>query len=290
MYDTACSSSLVALDAAISALQLGKCDMALVAGANELFDSQVFEAFARAGMLSPTGRCHTWDASADGYLRGEGCGAILLKPASAAKPGSIYANVLGASVMSDGTSASITAPNGSAQEKLIKRALEASGIKPNDVDYIEAHGTGTALGDPIEVEALAEVFAESRSESHPLMMGAVKSNIGHLEGAAGIAGLIKAVLVLAHESAPPNAGLEELNPLIAKTIQSHDFPIAFPTEVEPIVREDSGKLLVAGVSSFGYSGTIAHAIVQQAPSDMRRSLVEIDSEVVEHDEAIQHAA
>jgi epothilone polyketide synthase D len=115
VYDTACSSSLVALDAGISALQLGKCDMALVAGSNELFDSKVFDAFARAGMLSPTGRCHTWDASADGYLRGEGCGAILLKPANAAKPGSVYANVLGASVMSDGTSASITAPNGSAQ-------------------------------------------------------------------------------------------------------------------------------------------------------------------------------
>ena len=119
--------------------------------------------------------------------------------------------------MSDGTSASITAPNGSAQEKLIKSALQASGIKPNDVDYIETHGTGTALGDPIEVEALAEVFAESRSDSHPLMVGGVKSNIGHLEGAAGIAGLIKAVLVLAHESVPPNVGLKEMNPLIKLT-------------------------------------------------------------------------
>jgi len=238
VYDTACSSSLVALDAAISSLQLGKCEMALVAGANEVFEKDVFQAFARAGMLSPTGRCHTFDASADGYLRGEGCGAILLKRSSEVKPNSAYANILGASVMSDGTSASITAPNGSSQEQLIKRALEASGIKPNDVDYVEAHGTGTALGDPIEVETLAEVFAESRDESHPLMIGSVKSNIGHLEGAAGIAGLIKAILVLAHECVPPNAALETLNPLIEKTIQSHGFAVKFPTEVEPIVKSE----------------------------------------------------
>ena len=209
------------------------------------------------------------------FLRAEGCGAILLKRTSDVGQNSAYASILGASVMSDGTSASITAPNGSSQEQLIKRALEASGIKPNDVDYVEAHGTGTALGDPVEVEALAEVFAESRHESHPLMIGSVKSNIGHLEGAAGIAGLIKAILVLAHECVPPNAALETLNPLIEKTIQSHGFAVKFPTEVEPIVKSeivDDGKLLVAGVSSFGYSGTIAHAIIQQAPLNIRRSI------------------
>ena len=270
-YDTACSSSLVALDAAVSALQLGKCNMSLVAGANELFHYQVFEVFARAGMLSPTGRCHTWDASANGYLRGEGCGAILLMPANASNKGSIYAHVLGASTISDGTSASITAPNGSAQGKLIERALKASGIKPSDVDYIEAHGTGTALGDPIEIEAMAEVFTKSRTKSSPLVIGSVKSNIGHLECSAGIAGLIKTVLVLVHEHAPPNAGLENVNPLIKKTVQSHSFAIDFPLEVKTIAREEGGKLLVAGVSSFGYSGTIAHAIVQQAPKDMCRS-------------------
>merc|ERR1719253_1852148 len=184
--------------------------------------------------------------------------------------------------MSDGKSASITAPNGSAQEKLIKRALDASGINTTDVDYIEAHGTGTALGDPIEIEALAEVFAESRSESHPLTIGAVKSNIGHLEWSAGIAGLIKAVLVLVYESVPPNIGLKELNPLIAKTIQTHDFPIEFPTAVKPMVRDDSDKLLVAGVSSLGYSGTIAHAIIQQAPREKCRSVVKIEHDAVEY--------
>lgn len=184
VYDTACSSSLVALDAALSALREGKCDMALVAGVNALSGSVAFESCARAGMLSPTGRCHTFDASADGYLRGEGCGAVLLVPSNDAKPGSVYANVLGTSVMSDGKSASITAPNGVAQEKLILKALETSGVNPRDVDYIEAHGTGTKLGDPIEIEALSNVFGASHTESRPLVVGSIKSNIGHLEGAA----------------------------------------------------------------------------------------------------------
>ena len=138
------------------------------------------------------------------YLRGEGCGAIVLAPSGKAKSGSIYANILGTSVMSDGKSASITAPNGSAQKKLLERALKVSNLKPTDINYIEAHGTGTALGDPIEVEALAEVFSQFRSQSNPLMVGATKANIGHLECAAGIAGLIKAALVLGQGCAPSN--------------------------------------------------------------------------------------
>ena len=153
-------------------------------------------------------------------MRGEGCGAIVLAPTDTAKSGSIYANVLGTSVMSDGTSASITAPNGSAQKKLIKRALELSNLEPRDIDYIEAHGTGTALGDPIEVEALSEVFSRSRSQSNPLIVGAVKANIGHLEGAAGIAGLMKNVLILGRGVVPPNGALANLNPLINETIKS----------------------------------------------------------------------
>ena len=161
--------------------------------------------------------------------------------------------------MSDGLSASITAPNGSAQKMLINKALTVSRIRPEDVDYIEAHGTGTALGDPIEVGALAEVFADSRLELRPLMIGSVKANIGHLEGAAGIASLIKAVLVLCQESIPPNAALETLNPLIEKIIESHHFPVKFPTQLEAMSAETKGhgKLMVAGVSSFGATGTIA---------------------------------
>ena len=140
-------------------------------------------------------------------MRGEGCGAIVLVPSGSAKSRLVYATILGTSVMSDGKSASITAPNGSAQKKLIEKSLEVSNLKPNDVDYIECHGTGTALGDPIEVEALAEVFGQLRSQSNILTFGAVKSNIGHLECAAGIAGLIKAALVLGLRCAPPNPAL-----------------------------------------------------------------------------------
>ena len=271
VYDTACSSSLVALDAAISALQLGKCEMAVVAGANELFDSRVFEGMARADIISPTGQCHTWDASADGYLRGEGCGAIILKRTTNVGHKSSYANILGSSTVSSGKSASLTTPSGSAIEEVVKRTLKLSGIKPIDVDYVEAHGSGTFLCDPLEIEAYAEVFACSRDESRPLLVGSVKSNIGSLEGASGIAALIKAVLVLAHEHVPPNVGLKSLNPLIAKTIQSHDFAVKFPTEVESLTNGDN-NLLIAGVSGIGHWGTIAHAIIQQAPLGVRRSI------------------
>mmetsp|Transcript_17589 Transcript_17589/g.25676 ORF Transcript_17589/g.25676 Transcript_17589/m.25676 type:complete len:162 (+) Transcript_17589:652-1137(+) len=148
-------------------------------------------------MLSTSGHCHTWDASADGYLRGEGCGAIVLEAFDESSSKDVYASFFGTIVMSDGKSASITAPHGLAQERVIQQALRVSNIKPDEVDYIEAHGTGTALGDPIEIEALAGVFASSMnnssSSSRSLMVGSVKSNIGHLEMAAGMAGLIKAI-------------------------------------------------------------------------------------------------
>ena len=173
--------------------------------------------------------------------------------------------------MSDGTSASITAPNGSAQKKLIEKAFQTSNLKPSDVDYIESHGTGTALGDPIEVEALAEVFDTSRSQSNPLLAGGVKANIGHLECAAGIAGLIKASLVLGHRFVSSNTALETLNPLIKKTIDSKEFAVLFPIASLPL-SSSANKLLVAGVSSFGYSGTISHSILQQAPKHLCRDM------------------
>ena len=279
-FDTACSSSLVALHAAISSLKQGECKVALVIAVNQLFDSSFFASCAKAGMLSPSGQCHTWDASADGYLRGEGCGAIVLQPFDAeASSGNVYANILGTSVQSDGKSASITAPNGLAQERLIQKALKMSNIKPGDVDYIEAHGTGTALGDPIEMEALAGVFAESfdrSSLSHSLMVGGVKSNIGHLEMAAGMAGLIKAILVLGQEYVPPNVGLKKLNPHIEESIESHNFAVELPTVLAPLHTmsgKDETELLVAGVSSFGYSGTITHAVICQAPQSCRRKVM-----------------
>ena len=205
------------------------------------------------------------------YLRGEGCGAIVLVPSDSTKIGLVYADILGTNVMSDGKSASITAPNGSAQKKLIEKALGVSNLKPSDVDYIESHGTGTALGDPIEVEALAEVFSQFGSQSNSLIVGAIKANIGHLECAAGIAGLIKTALVLGQRCAPPNPALDTLNPLITKTIDSKEFAVLFPTESDPLSSSEN-KLLVAGISSFGYSGTISHAILQQAPKHVRRDI------------------
>ena len=168
----------------------------------------------------------------DGYLHGEGCCTIILEVVDASLSRNAYANFLDMSFQSDGKLASITAPNGLAQERLIRQALKVSNIKPDDVDYIEAHGTGTALGDPIEIEALAGVFAASISNSnslYPLMVGSVKSNIGHLEVAAGMAGLINAILVLCQESVPPNVGLEKLNPCIKESVASHGFLVDFPT-------------------------------------------------------------
>ena len=274
-FDTACSSSLVALNMAILSLRSGECKLALVAGVNELFDHRPFLLLARAGMLSPTGRCHTWDTSADGFLRGEGCGAILLKALDASSYFKSYATVIGASIQSDGKSANITAPNGSAQKRLIQKALIASSIEPDEVDYIEAHGTGTSLGDPIEVEALAGVFVSKRNNLQPLMIGSVKANMGHLEFAAGVSGLIKAILVLQHEVVPPNVCLKKMNPHIEKIIDSHDFVVKFPIELDKIrmnSKKNDDKLLVAGVSSFGYSGTIAHTILRQAPKDLRRNI------------------
>ena len=212
-YSTACSSSLVALHAAVRSLQHMDCDMALVMGVNVLLTSDAFRLCAVAGMLSPSGRCHSFDSSADGYLRGEGCGAVVLKRMDQAicDQDRVHAVVQGVGVAQDGKSASLTAPNGQAQEKLLRATLADAGLAGCDVDYVEAHGTGTALGDPIEMGALASVLGEDRSADHPLVMGAVKANIGHLESAAGIAGLIKAVLVLQHEQAPPNAELNDLN-------------------------------------------------------------------------------
>ena len=205
--------------------------------------------------------------------------------------GSVYANVLGTSIMSDGASASITAPNGSAQKTLIKKALKASGLFPSDMDFVEAHGTGTALGDPIEVETLAEVYARSRCESNILPVSSIKANIGHLEGAAGMAGLIKAILVLGHEVVPPNAALETLNPLIRKTIEKKEFNVVFPIQCKTLKQNCHGdKLFVAGVSSFGYSGTIAHAVVQQAPDHMRRGIKEEEDVEFNTDKSAHHEA
>jgi acyl transferase domain-containing protein len=183
-----------------------------------------FEALAVTGMSSPTGRCHTFDECADGMVRGEGCGAIILQRVSDAISSSqkMYGIVQSANVAQDGISASLTAPNGKSQEKLLISSLQEAGISGEDVDYIEAHGTGTSLGDPIEIGALISAIGE-RKKNHPVVVGSVKANIGHLETASGIAGIINAILVLQNEKAPPNAGLKKLNSKIEQIIGDTQF-------------------------------------------------------------------
>ncbi|HEX8113090.1 MAG TPA: beta-ketoacyl synthase N-terminal-like domain-containing protein, partial [Kofleriaceae bacterium] len=212
--DTACSSSLVAIHQAMRSLRSGECRLALVGGVNAILSPEITVAYSQAGMLSPTGRCRTFDASADGYVRSEGCGMLVLERLSDAVAGgrAVLAVLAGAAVNHDGRSSGLTAPNGSAQCAVIRAALDDAGLTPADVDYVEAHGTGTRLGDPIELHALAEVFGD---RPRPLRVGSVKTNVGHLEAAAGVAGLMKVILALQHREIPPHLHLREHTPLLA---------------------------------------------------------------------------
>ncbi|WP_261253460.1 type I polyketide synthase, partial [Serratia entomophila] len=253
--DTACSSSLVAVDLAVEKLRNGVCSAALVGGVNVMLSHRSFVGCSASKMLSQKGRCATFDEGADGYCRGEGVGAVVLKRLSDAEADgdAILAVIRGTAVNQDGRSASLTAPNGGAQEAVIEQALKAAGLRGQDVDYIECHGTGTPLGDPIEVGALKNVLGRHRSK--PVVLGAVKTNIGHLEGAAGVIGLIKAVEVLRHRQAPGNVHFRTLNP----KIDLDGFDAIIPTA--PVQFADKGPL-VAGVSSFGFGGTNAHVVLE----------------------------
>jgi acyl transferase domain-containing protein/NAD(P)-dependent dehydrogenase (short-subunit alcohol dehydrogenase family) len=257
--DTACSSSLVAVDLAVEKLRSGVCSAALVGGVNVMLSHRSFVGCCSAKMLSFKGRCATFDASADGYCRGEGVGAVVLKRMKDAQAdgNQILAIIRGTAVNQDGRSASLTAPNGLAQEAVIKRALEIAGLKGSDMDYIECHGTGTGLGDPIEVGALKNVLNAQRKK--PVVLGAVKTNIGHLEGAAGVVGLIKAIEVLRHRRVPGNVHFKTLNP----KIDLGDFPAIISNQ--PIALElNAQRTIIAGVSSFGFGGTNAHVILESA--------------------------
>ncbi|KAJ1416568.1 thiolase-like protein, partial [Ochromonadaceae sp. CCMP2298] len=272
VVDTACSSSLVALHQAATSLRLGECSAAVVAGVNLMLTPWISVAYARAGMTSADGKCHTFDEAANGYCRGEGCAAVVLKRVSDLQEGEcVYAILRGSAVVQDGQSASLTAPNGGAQEKLLRAALADAKLLPQSVRYIEAHGTGTKLGDPIEVSAIASVYGD-RSDHNPLFVSSSKANIGHLEAAAGMAGLIAAVLVVGHSTAPPNCHLTKLNTMIKKTLQG--APIHFPRTAMNL-KGGVGEGLIAGVSSFGYSGTIAHALIEEPPAHSRRVLAPI---------------
>ncbi|MCC5615374.1 SDR family NAD(P)-dependent oxidoreductase [Nostoc sp. CHAB 5836] len=260
--DTACSSSLVAVHLACNALRNGECDVALAGGVNVILTPIISLIESRAQMLAPDGRCKTFDASANGMVRGEGCGMIVLKRLSqAVKNGDrILAKVYSTAVNHDGPSSGLTVPNGDAQEKLLHQALNTAKLKPEQIDFIEAHGTGTAIGDPIELESMAAVFG-NRPQNRPLIIGSVKTNLGHLEGAAGIAGLIKTVLALQHHKIPPHLHFEKPNPRFDWSSHIFEVPV-HGKNWHPSERER-----IAGVSSFGFSGTNAHIIVGEIASN-----------------------
>jgi len=263
--DTSCSSSLVALAQACVSLRRGECDLAVAGGVNLILTPEVNIAFSKARMMAPDGRCKTFDARADGYVRGEGCAVLVLKRLSDAERDGdpTHALVRGVAVNHDGASSGITVPSGPAQEALIRAALDDARVEPAEVDYIEAHGTATSLGDPIEVHALGAVFGADRPADRPLIVGSVKTNVGHLEAAAGVAGVIKAVLSLEHRRIPPNLHFEEPSP----RIDWKRCPFKVPTEPLPWPEKTGPRL--AGVSSFGFSGTNAHVVLEQAPTRER---------------------
>ena len=260
--DTACSSSLVSVHLACQALRAGECGMALAGGVNLVLSPTWGVYLARTRMGSPTGRCRAFDASADGYVRSEGCGMIVLKRLSDAERDGdrVLAIIRGSALNQDGRSATLTAPNGVAQEAVLRRALAQASLSPADVDYVEAHGTGTPLGDPIEIEALAAVFGEGRAADRPIVVGSVKTNFGHAEGAAGVAGLIKVVLALQHGEIPKSLHFSAPNPHIPWA----SLPVRVADERLPWPRGE--RLRRAGVSSFGFSGTNAHILLEEAPA------------------------
>jgi acyl transferase domain-containing protein/SAM-dependent methyltransferase/acyl carrier protein len=259
--DTACSSSLVAVHLACQSLRSGECGLALAAGVNLILTPELTVNFSQARMLSPDGCCKTFDADADGYVRSEGCGVVVLKRLSdAMRDGDrILAVIRGSAVNQDGRSAGLTAPNGPSQEALIRTALSNAKVAPDQVSYVEAHGTGTALGDPIEAAALFETLCTGRAADNPLYVGSVKTNIGHAEAAAGIAGFIKTVLALSHGEIPASLHFTRWNPDIA----SGNVAVTIP--VRRIRWNTKAGARISGVSSFGFTGTNAHIILESAP-------------------------
>ena len=257
--DTACSSSLVAVHQAVVGLQRGEADLALAGGVHAILSGRLFEMRAIAGMLSPNGRCATFDAAADGYVRGEGCGILVLKRLDEAESDGdrIWGVIKGSALNQDGASAGLTVPNGEAQALVIAEALSRAGVTPGEVDYLEAHGTGTPVGDPIELRAVASAFGPGRAPERPLLIGSVKTNMGHLEAAAGVAGLIKVALAMHRGVIPRHLNFETPSP----EIDWERLPVR--VTAEEVAWPDSGERPpLAGVSGFGWSGTNAHVVVE----------------------------
>jgi acyl transferase domain-containing protein/SAM-dependent methyltransferase len=260
--DTACSASLVALHLACQGLRHGDCERALVGGVNLILTPELNINFSKAGMMAPDGRCKAFDASADGYVRGEGGAVVVLRRLRDALTDGdrILAVVRGSAINQDGRSNGLTAPNGPAQEAVLRDALSAAGVTPAQVSYVETHGTGTSLGDPIEVNALGAVFGEGHDASRPLAIGSVKTNVGHLEAAAGIVSVVKTVLALERREIPPHLHFRIPNPYIDWA----SLPVTVPTRTTAWAPIEGRR--IAGVSSFGFSGTNAHVVLEEAPA------------------------
>ena len=258
--DAACASSMVSVHDAVADLQQGKADLAIAGGVQAILNGRIYELRAEAMMLSPDGQCKTFDASANGYVRGEGCGVVVLKRLSEAEADGdrIWAVIRGAAVNHGGAGTGLTVPNTPALEEVIETALSDAGISPLDVDYLEAHGTGTTVGDPIEIDAVANVYGRGRPEDRPLLIGSVKTNIGHLESAAGVAGVIKAALVLNRGVIPKHLHFRNPNPSVdwdRLPLRVTSSMMDWPTR--------PGRTRLAGVNSFGISGTNAHIVMEE---------------------------
>ncbi len=259
--DTACSSSSLSIHFAVESLRRGESDAALAGGVNLILTPETTIAFSKARMLSPEGICRPFDSRANGYVRGEGCGLVLLKRLEDAERDGddILAVIRGTSVNQDGRTSGISAPNSQSQVACIRAALKQANITPQDIDYIEAHGTGTPLGDPIEMMALSQIFGSTDSEAPPVYVTSVKANVGHMETVSGVAGMIKSVLMMQHEEILPQANFESLNP----HIKLEGTRLEIPTR--PISWPRSKRRRIAGVSSFGFGGTNTHLVVEAPP-------------------------
>lgn len=270
--DTACSSSLVAVHLACQSIWNGECSLALAGGANLILSPAITIGFSQAGATSPQGRCHAFSALADGIVRSEGVGLVVLKPLSEALAhgDEIYAVIRGSAVTQDGRSNGITAPSGPAQEETLQRAYRSAGVSPGRVHYVETHGTGTLLGDPIEANALGHVLAMDRVPGKPCAIGSVKANIGHSEAAAGIASLIKVALALKHRVLPPSLHSSEPNP----HIDFSGLQLRVQQSLEPW--PDDAQPALAGVSAFGFGGTNAHVVLEEAPPSGREEDTELN--------------